>query len=359
MDSDRTFFITTVTAHRQPIFRRDAVARLLIETLAHYRDERKYLLHEFVIMPDHVHGLTLAPEISLERAMQFFKGGFSFRLKSRPPVWQASFSNHRIRDFADYENHREYVRMNPVRARLVARAEAYPYSSAAGVLRLDPVPRGLKPCCESQIGSSRVDQELRQPAWATPAMARTTFTAMLSCIPESPSPPQTPGTVPERRAATPRLLTVESRPGSPPAPAASDPHIATPFPADDLDGAPECAGWAAANRLRPRPCPRSPGHEVAASSRYSIRSVATEPAGRRPPIVLPSTVPDPPSLAHPAPDLPPDASHPPRAGCLPLAVPPSTAIPVHPDASASQKSQSAAARGKLRRQSYSPQSPER
>src|SRR5450631_2126381 len=211
--------------------------------------------------------------------------------------------------------------------------------------------------CESQIGSSRADQELRQPAWATPAMARISFTAMLSYLPQSPSPPQTPGIVPERRAATPRLLTVGSRPGSPPAPAASDPHIATPFPADDLDGAPECAGWAAANRLQPRLCPRPPGHEVAASSRYSTRSVATEPAGRRPPIVLPSTAPDPPSLARPAPGLPPDASHPPRAGCLPPAVPPSMAIPVHPDASASQKSQLAAARGKLRRQSCSPQSP--
>ena len=146
MDSDRIFFVTTVTAHRQPIFRRDAVARLLIDTLAHYRDKRKYLLHEFVVMPDHLHALlTPAPEISLEHAMQFIKGGFSFRLKSCPPVWQASFSNHRVRDWEDYEHHREYVRMNPVRARLAVRAEAYPYSSAAGVVRLDTLPPGLKP----------------------------------------------------------------------------------------------------------------------------------------------------------------------------------------------------------------------
>ncbi len=146
MDSDRIFFVTTITANRQPIFRRDAVARLLIDTLAHYRDERKYLLHEFVIMPDHVHALlTPAPEMSLERAMQFIKGGFSYRLKSRPPVWQASFTNHRVRDWEDYEHHHGYIRMNPVRARLAARAEVYPYSSAAGVMRLDPVPQGLKP----------------------------------------------------------------------------------------------------------------------------------------------------------------------------------------------------------------------
>jgi len=147
MDSDRIFFVTTVTANRQPIFRREAVARLLIETLAHYRDERKFLLHEFVIMPDHVHALlTPSGEISLEQAMQFIKGGFSYRLKARPPVWQASFTNHRVRDWEDYQHHREYIRMNPVRARLAARAEAYPYSSAAGGMRLDAVPQGLKPC---------------------------------------------------------------------------------------------------------------------------------------------------------------------------------------------------------------------
>jgi putative transposase len=146
MDSDRVFFITTITAHRQPIFRQDATAELFIETLAHYRDANRFLLHEFVVMPDHVHTLlTPSPEISLERAMQFIKGGFSFRLKFRGPVWQASFTNHRVRDLEDYESHREYIRMNPVRARLVDTPQEYRYSSAAGRLRLDPVPQGLKP----------------------------------------------------------------------------------------------------------------------------------------------------------------------------------------------------------------------
>lgn len=145
MDSERTFFITTVTAQRQPIFRREATARLLVDTLAHYRDQGKFLLHEFVVMPDHLHALlTPAANLSLERAMQSIKGGFSFRLR-QGHVWQASFANHRVRDWEDYERHRDYIWMNPVRARLVARAAEYPYSSAAGVLRMDEVPRGLKP----------------------------------------------------------------------------------------------------------------------------------------------------------------------------------------------------------------------
>jgi len=146
MSSGRTFFITSVTAQRQPIFRREVAARLLMEVLAHYREQRKFLLHEFVVMPDHIHVLlTPAEEISLERAVQFIKGGFSFRLKFCGPVWQASFSNHRVRDFEDYERHREYIWLNPVRAGLAVREEDYPYSSAGGGTQIDPAPRGLKP----------------------------------------------------------------------------------------------------------------------------------------------------------------------------------------------------------------------
>ena len=118
----------------------------MIDTLFSYSEARKYLLHEFVVMPDHMHALiSPADEISLERAVQFIKGGFSFRLKSRFPVWQESFTNHRIRDFEDYCGHREYIWLNPVRAGLVSRAEAYPYSSAHGNIQLDAIPPGLKP----------------------------------------------------------------------------------------------------------------------------------------------------------------------------------------------------------------------
>jgi putative transposase len=146
MNSDRVFFVTTITAGRLPIFRRDSTSTLLLLTLAHYREQGRFRLHEFVIMPDHVHALlTPAPQLSLERVMQFIKGGFSYRLKSRGPVWQESFTNHRVRDFKDYENHRRYIQMNPVRALLAERAELYWYSSASGVMRIDPAPGWHEP----------------------------------------------------------------------------------------------------------------------------------------------------------------------------------------------------------------------
>ena len=108
-----------------------------MDVLAHYREQKKYILHEFVIMPDHLHLLlTPAADVSLERTVQLIKGGFSYQLgkaenAKRGLVWQESFTNHRIRDERDFAHHAEYIRMNPVRARLADAPELYPYSSAA------------------------------------------------------------------------------------------------------------------------------------------------------------------------------------------------------------------------------------
>ena len=144
MDSQRTFFVTTVTWQRRPIFRDEPKVTHLLDVLFHYRDQGKYLLHEFVIMPDHLHLLiTPALDISLERAVQFIKGNFSYRLgkEAKMKMWQESFTNHRVRDAEDYEKHRSYIQLNPVRAGLVVSA----CSSERASFRLDEAPPGLKP----------------------------------------------------------------------------------------------------------------------------------------------------------------------------------------------------------------------
>jgi putative transposase len=123
-----------VTSQHTPLFRHTQSAELMMDVLVHYREQKKYVLHEFVIMPDHLHLLlTPAAEISLEGAMQLIKGGFSYRLgkAKRGLVCQESFTSHRIRDDQDFKHHAEYIRMNPVRARLVERLELYPYWSAS------------------------------------------------------------------------------------------------------------------------------------------------------------------------------------------------------------------------------------
>jgi putative transposase len=146
-NNQQTYMVTTSTWERRGHFRNELWAKLLLDTLYRYRGSA-YLLHEFVIMPDHVH-LLLTPLTSLEKAVQFIKGGFSYRAKkelgSNMEVWQKGFQDHRIRDAADYDIHVAYIRGNPAREHLCEVEQDYPYSSAHSGFELDDVPQGLKP----------------------------------------------------------------------------------------------------------------------------------------------------------------------------------------------------------------------
>ena len=136
----RTYLVTAVTAQRHSLFQVTATAELLQQTILDYRSQGRFLLHAFVIMPDHFHALiTPAPDVSLEKAMQFIKGGFSFRLKSRLDVWMRSFNETQIASEEKFINSARYIEENPVRRGLVAAANQY-RSSSASCGPLDPMP---------------------------------------------------------------------------------------------------------------------------------------------------------------------------------------------------------------------------
>jgi putative transposase len=146
-NNSQTYMVTSSTWERRALFQNERWVRLLIDTLYHYRGSA-YLLHEFVIMPDHFHAI-ITPQTSLEKAVQFIKGGFSYRarkeLGSSMEVWQRGFQDHRIRDAGDWAVHMSYIHNNPVKQRFCARPDEFPYSSAHAGFELDAVPQGLKP----------------------------------------------------------------------------------------------------------------------------------------------------------------------------------------------------------------------
>jgi putative transposase len=150
-----TYFVTASAYDKKRLLQSDRMAQLLIDVLYHYRAQKKYLLHEFVVMPNHFH-LLITPGETLERALQLVKGGFSFRAKREigisGEIWQTSFCDRRVRDTVEYEKMRHYIRENPVRARLVERDEDYPYSSANPQWATDEVPQRLKPVAFSTSG---------------------------------------------------------------------------------------------------------------------------------------------------------------------------------------------------------------
>jgi len=107
-------------------------ANLLIDVLRSLVAERKFELHDFVIMPDHVHLLlTVNSEMTIEKAMQFIKGRFSHRLKHEfgylGEVWHRGFTEEQVMNRESFEAHRRYIAENPVKAGLAASAEEFPF----------------------------------------------------------------------------------------------------------------------------------------------------------------------------------------------------------------------------------------
>lgn len=132
LSSARVFFVTTNTSMGRRLLQSERNATLLIDVLRSNVATGKFQLEDFVIMPDHLHLLLmLQGNVTIEKAMQLIKGGFSYRLKKEfgyhGEVWQRGFSDVRIRDGQSFSQHRAYIVENPVKAGLVDSAELWPY----------------------------------------------------------------------------------------------------------------------------------------------------------------------------------------------------------------------------------------
>jgi putative transposase len=147
MSPPGTYFITFSTWQRRRIFVVEPYAHLFLKIIYGYRRQGKFLLHAFVLMPEHVH-LLLTPSDTLERSVQLVKGGYSHafgvEFGKHKEVWQRGFTDHRIRDREDFEKHQQYIHNNPVARRLVDRAAEYRYCSAYPGFKLDEPPSAAK-----------------------------------------------------------------------------------------------------------------------------------------------------------------------------------------------------------------------
>jgi putative transposase len=168
LSESQTYFLTFNTWNGRSIFQVHHLCDLFLSTLENYRTQQKFSLHEFVIMPNHIH-LLLSPlnEITVERSVLLIKGGFSFRAGKevglRGEIWQRGYVDHRVRDARDYAYDRQYIHQNPIRAGLVSSIAEFAFSSVNTIYVLDPVPQGLKPDSRPSYGTTEVvPSRLRQ-----------------------------------------------------------------------------------------------------------------------------------------------------------------------------------------------------
>ena len=135
------YFVTFNTYERQPILAQAEVH----ETFCMFclkAQEHDVAVGRYVIMPDHVHLFAALPidGIALPSWIQSLRaviGKRLVRLQIHKPHWQEGFFDHLLRSHESYAQKWDYVRLNPVRAKLCQTPEAWPYQGEIVPIRFD------------------------------------------------------------------------------------------------------------------------------------------------------------------------------------------------------------------------------
>jgi putative transposase len=186
-----TYFVTTKAWQNQSFFQVQETSQILIDKILEYRGKGDYLLHEFVVMPNHLH-LILTPQdaVTLEKAMQLIKGGSSHKVHRvrgiKMQIWQSGFHESRVIDHIDYKKKSDYIIFNPVAAKLVGKPEDWLFGSACGKYQLDPIPQGLKPHVDRVSNVGPKGPTPNAPAATSGAKAPTGSTQLPGLKPRPP-----------------------------------------------------------------------------------------------------------------------------------------------------------------------------
>ncbi|MEZ0386109.1 MAG: transposase [Verrucomicrobium sp.] len=108
--------------HGECLLRRHDLRAVLDDTLLHFDGDR-YLLGDYVIMPNHVHALVqLAPKITLKDLGLSWKRFSARQINSTTgkhgPLWQGESYDRIVRDAAEFAHYQQYIADNPTKARL-------------------------------------------------------------------------------------------------------------------------------------------------------------------------------------------------------------------------------------------------
>lgn len=110
--------------HGACVLRQSELSRLVADSLQHF-DEQRYVLTDFVIMPNHVHVLASFPTadsmLSQCAGWKHFTAVHLNRLLGRRGrFWEEDQFDHLVRSSEHFNHFRSYIAENPQRARLAA-----------------------------------------------------------------------------------------------------------------------------------------------------------------------------------------------------------------------------------------------
>jgi putative transposase len=133
--------------------RQPALAEMVVEAIEYNATILgHYVLHAFVVMPNHVH-LLATPVVALPRLTKSLKGITARRANTMLALtgssfWQEESYDHLVRHEREFEKIWNYIEGNPVRAGLVREATEYRWSSAGWATGGSPADLGVRPTAD-------------------------------------------------------------------------------------------------------------------------------------------------------------------------------------------------------------------
>ncbi|MCK9431094.1 MAG: transposase [Candidatus Omnitrophica bacterium] len=128
------YHIVTRGLDRRRLFRHKQDYELFLETTAKYLKQYKIHILHYCLMPNHLHILIKAEVASdlpkfMQVILQVYAAGFRKKYKSTGFVFQNRYKSRLISNDSYLLECARYIEYNPVRAKIVADASEYPWSS--------------------------------------------------------------------------------------------------------------------------------------------------------------------------------------------------------------------------------------
>jgi putative transposase len=144
-----TQFVTALTFHRKRLFHNELYGDLLTDVLMRWRQQSSVALHDYVIMPDHLHVLfTVANGSQRAAAIADLQAAFAEELSSQfgynGEIWDNDIRVREVTDASDAADCVRLIHSNPVRVGFCSTPAEYRMSSKASYWVLDPVPEHLR-----------------------------------------------------------------------------------------------------------------------------------------------------------------------------------------------------------------------
>ncbi len=116
---------------------------LLREAISWAKRSHPFVIHAWVVLPDHMHCILSLPAGDTDFALRLrlIKTRFSRSIpdiearsasrqrRGERGIWQRRYWEHLIRDDADFAAHMDYVHINPLKHGLVQQVADWPYST--------------------------------------------------------------------------------------------------------------------------------------------------------------------------------------------------------------------------------------